>query len=58
MIKFNASIFMRNNFFIFNIFNIELNKHAFLRNSNASYYYFFHFHFVILLVNFINDKIF
>ena len=58
MIKFDAFVFTRINFFMFNILNIELNKHAYLRNSNNFYFCFFHFYFMILLVNFVNDKIF
>ena len=57
MIKFNAFVFMRNNFFMFNIRNIELIKQPCLRNSNVYCCCFFQFHFMILLVNLVNNKV-
>ena len=49
-------MFIRNNFFMFDIRNIELNKQTFLKNLDVIYYCFSHSYFVILFVNFINDK--
>ena len=58
MIKFDAFVPMRNDFVIFDIFNIVLNKQTSLRNLNASRSSLFHSHLMFCFINLINDKTF
>ena len=55
MIKFDASISIRIDFFESNIFNIDFFKHVCLNFLNAFFCFFFHDHVASFLIKFVNE---
>ena len=55
MIKFNASISIRIDFFESNIFNIDFFTHVYLNYVNVVSFIFFHDYNIFFLIKFVNE---